>query len=253
MTDSVSAAEPRQSEVPAPSAREPLSAPAAPSAAAAAAALDPSVAAARLSAAAPSTEPEQYSLAAPAEVRAALEAVLFVVDSPVSVPALASALQLPTGAVEEGLDALAADLDARGSGLELRQVAGGVRLYTRPAQARWVEAFLLDGQHARLTRAALETLAIIAYRQPVTRGRIAAIRGVNVDTVTRTLLSRGLIVESGADPQTGGGLLRTSELFLEKMGLNSLEELPSLAPLLPDLDSLGELDALGEGFGDGGA
>jgi segregation and condensation protein B len=101
-----------------------------------------------------------------------------------------------------------------------------------------VEQFLQEGQRSRLTQAALETLAVIAYRQPVTRARVSAIRGVNVDGVVRTLLARGLIVEVGSDPDTGGGLFRTTDLFLEKMGLNALDELPSLAPLLPDIEGL---------------
>ncbi len=174
----------------------------------------------------------------PAALRGALEAVLFVVDTPLSVEQLAVAVHQPVPAVRDALDELAHELDARGSGIELRDVAGGVRLYTRPEHAETVERFLLDGQRGRLSPAALETLAVIAYRQPVTRARISAIRGVNVDGVVRTLVTRGLIVEAGADPVTGGGLYRTTELFLEKMGLHSLEELPSLAPLLPELDSL---------------
>jgi segregation and condensation protein B len=113
-----------------------------------------------------------------------------------------------------------------------------VRIYTRASVAAQVEVFLQDGQRSRLTQAALETLAVVAYRQPVTRSRVSAIRGVNVDGVVRTLTTRGLVVEAGSDPETGGGLLRTTELFLEKMGLTSLAELPSLAPLLPDLDGL---------------
>jgi segregation and condensation protein B len=172
----------------------------------------------------------------PRALRAAIEAVLFVVESPVTTAGLATVLQRPTGEVEEAVRELAHDLGARSSGIELREVAGGVRLYTRPELASWVEAFLLDGQRTRLTQAALETLAVIAYRQPVTRARISAIRGVNVDGVVRTLTARGLIVEVGTDPDTGGGLYRTAELFLEKMGLRSLDELPSLAPLLPELD-----------------
>jgi segregation and condensation protein B len=171
-------------------------------------------------------------------LRAAVEAILFVVESPVTAAALASALRKPTGEIEAALAELTADLDARASGVELRDVAGGVRLYTRPEFASWVEAFLLDGQRTRLTQAALETLAVIAYRQPVTRARISAIRGVNVDGVVRTLTTRGLITEVGADPDTGGGLYRTTEAFLEKMGMRSLDELPSLAPLLPELDGV---------------
>jgi segregation and condensation protein B len=182
-------------------------------------------------------------LSDPAELRAALEAVLFVVDTPLEVTSLAAAFELPVEIVGTALAELGAELDERGSGVELRSVAGGVRLYTRPAHSSWVEAYLLDGQRSKLSQAALETLAVIAYRQPVTRSRIAAIRGVNVDGVTRTLLSRGLIAEVGADPETGGGLYRTTDSFLEKMGLQSLDELPSLAPLLPEIDGL-DIDEL---------
>lgn len=179
----------------------------------------------------------------PARLQSAVEAILFVVDAPLTVAAIASALQRPTVEVERAVDALVRSYDERDAGVELREVAGGVRIYTRPDVAPYVEQFLQDGQRSRLSQAALETLAVIAYRQPVTRARVAAIRGVNVDGVVRTLLSRGLIVEVGADPQTGGGLYKTSELFLERMGMQSLDELPSLAPLLPELDSL-EYDQL---------
>jgi segregation and condensation protein B len=174
----------------------------------------------------------------PDRLAAALEAILFVVEAPVPVAALASALQQTTAAVESALAALRSGYDERGAGVELREVAGGVRIYTRPEHAEAVEQFLQEGQRSRLTQAALETLAVIAYRQPVTRSRVSAIRGVNVDGVVRTLLARGLIVEVGTDPETGGGLFRTTDLFLEKMGLNSLDELPSLAPLLPDVEGL---------------
>lgn len=175
---------------------------------------------------------------APGRLAAALEAILFVVEAPVSVAALAAAVQQPTDAVVAALDELRSGYDERGAGIELREVAGGVRIYTRPDHAAVVEHFLQEGQRSRLTQAALETLAVIAYRQPVTRSRISAIRGVNVDGVVRTLLARGLIVEVGTDPETGGGLFRTTDLFLEKMGLTSLDELPSLAPLLPDVAGL---------------
>ncbi|MCW2495363.1 SMC-Scp complex subunit ScpB [Jatrophihabitans sp.] len=174
----------------------------------------------------------------PAELAAAVEAILFVVDLPLSVAALASALRQPTPAIETALASLRAGYDERSAGIELRDAAGGVRIYTRPVYARHVERFLQDGQRSRLSQAALETLAVIAYRQPVTRSRVSAIRGVNVDGVVRTLLSRGLIVEVGSDPESGAGLFRTSELFLERMGMQTLDELPSLAPLLPDLEGL---------------
>jgi segregation and condensation protein B len=177
-------------------------------------------------------------LADPDTLRAAVESVLFVSDAPVSVTALASGLQRPVPEIQAALAALIKDLDERASGIQLREVGDGVRLYTRPELASWIEAFLMDGQRVRLTQAALETLAVIAYRQPVTRARISAIRGVNVDGVVRTLITRGLITEVGADPDTGGGLYRTTELFLERMGLRSIDELPSLAPLLPELSGL---------------
>jgi segregation and condensation protein B len=179
----------------------------------------------------------------PDRLAAAIEAILFVVESPVTVTALATAVQQPTDAVQAALDALQAAYDERGAGIELRAVAGGVRIYTRADHADVVEQFLQEGQRSRLTQAALETLAVVAYRQPVTRSRVSAIRGVNVDGVVRTLLARGLIVEVGSDPETGGGLFRTTELFLEKMGLNSLDELPSLAPLLPEVEGLDSITA----------
>ena len=182
----------------------------------------------------PSTAP----LPDPALLGAAVEAILFVVEAPVTAAAIAAALKTPEPEVLAAIHALRRDYDERGAGIEVREVAGGVRLYTRPTVAPQVEVFLQDGQRSRLTQASLETLAVVAYRQPVTRARVSAIRGVNVDGVIRTLLSRGLVVEVGTDPDTGGGLLRTTDLFLEKMGMTSLDELPSLAPLLPDLDGL---------------
>lgn len=178
------------------------------------------------------------SLADPRDLLAAVEAILFVVDVPLSAATLGAALDVPVADVEAALADLAAGYDARGAGIELRAAAGGVRLYTRPAVASHVERFLQDGQRSRLSQAALETLAVIAYRQPVARSRVSAIRGVNVDGVVRTLVSRGLIVEVGTDPETGAGLFGTTDLFLERMGMQSLEELPSLAPLLPDVAAL---------------
>jgi segregation and condensation protein B len=182
--------------------------------------------------------PHVAPLTDPTQLRAAIEAILFVVDSPITAQSIAIAIQVPTADIETALAELRADYDEREAGIELRDVAGGVRFYTRPAVAEQVEVFLQDGQRSRLTQASLETLAVVAYRQPVTRSRVSAIRGVNVDGVVRTLTTRGLVVEAGSDPETGGGLLRTTELFLEKMGLSDLSELPSLAPLLPDLDGL---------------
>jgi segregation and condensation protein B len=177
-------------------------------------------------------------LADPDVLRGALEALLFVADAPVELTQLAATVQRPVDEVAEMLAAITADLDARGTGWQLRPAAPGFRLYTRDQYAPVVESFLLDGQRSRLSQAALETLAVIAYKQPVTRARISAIRGVNVDGVVRTLLARGLITEIGSDPETGGGLYRTTDTFLEKMGIATVDELPSLAPLLPELDTL---------------
>ena len=167
-----------------------------------------------------------------------LEALLLVTDEPVAAVTLAAVAEAPTPDVEAALRALADEYDRAGRGFELRLVAGGWRLYTRAECAPWVERFVLDGQSARLTQAALETLAVIAYRQPVTRARISAVRGVNVDGVVRTLLARGLVAEAGQDPDTAGTLYRTTPLLLERLGLQSLDDLPALAPLLPELSEL---------------
>jgi segregation and condensation protein B len=169
---------------------------------------------------------------------AALEAVLLVTDEPVPAMTLAQVVERPTGEVEAVLERLAREYADAGHGFELRQVAGGWRLYTRADCAPYVERFILDGQQARLTQAALETLAVIAYRQPVTRQRVSAVRGVNVDGVVRTLVARGLVVEAGADEETGAIRYRTTNYLLERLGLQSLDELPSLAPLLPELDDV---------------
>ncbi|WP_024874664.1 SMC-Scp complex subunit ScpB [Saccharomonospora piscinae] len=181
---------------------------------------------------------ELPDLTGEAALRSALEALLLVVDSPANEESLAGALEQPVERVTETLRTMALDLTDRGSGMELRRVGEGWRLYTRDTYAPFVEKLLLDGQRSKLTRAALETLAVIAYRQPVTRSRVAAVRGVNVDGVVRTLLARGLIEENGADPETGGTLYVTTELFLERLGLSSLTDLPPIAPLLPEVDSI---------------
>jgi segregation and condensation protein B len=172
------------------------------------------------------------------DLRAGIEAILLVVDEPVSELTLAEVLERPQHQVAETLRALAASYTEERRGFELRQVAGGWRLYTRPEYAEVVERFVLDGQQARLTQAALETLAVIAYRQPVSRGRVAAVRGVNSDGVIRTLQSRGLVEEAGTDPESGAILYRTTSYLLERLGLTSLDELPPLAPLLPDIADL---------------
>jgi|tagenome__1003787_1003787.scaffolds.fasta_scaffold20861606_2 segregation and condensation protein B len=202
--------------------------------------LPPPVAAAPAPAPEPEPEPEQLEIALlePEELRGGLEALLFVVDNPVDVPTLAAALRCPPSQVTEGLAALAEDYDRRQSGLTLRRVGEGWRLYTREDYAEVVERYLVGGQTSRLTQAALETLAVIAYRQPVTRARVSAIRGVGVDGVMRTLIARGLVHEVGTDPDSGGGLYETTPLFLERLGLTGLDELPELAPLLPETSAV---------------
>ena len=191
---------------------------------------------------APDDEPEEpleaLELLGPEELRGGLEALLFVMSDPVDEQTLASALRCGPDQVREGLTELADDYDQRRAGITLRRVGEGWRLYTRDEHAGVVERFLVDGQKSRLTQAALETLAVIAYRQPVTRARIAAIRGVGVDGVMRTLLGRGLVHEVGTDPDSGGGLYGTTPLFLEKIGLTSLADLPELAPLLPETSTM---------------
>lgn len=178
-------------------------------------------------------------------VSAAIEAVLLVVDEPVSEVELAQVLERPREEVAGTLRALSADYSAGGRGFDLRCVAGGWRLYTRAECAPVVERFVRDGQQARLTQAALETLAVVAYRQPVSRARVSAVRGVSCDGVMRTLVSRGLVEEAGVDPEGGALLYRTTGHFLERLGLRSLEELPPLAPLLPEASALEEGDRHG--------
>jgi segregation and condensation protein B len=176
-----------------------------------------------------------------ADLDSALEALLLVVDSPVEEEALATAVDTTPLRVAEHLRLMSDRYTDQDRGIDLRRAGGGWRFYTRDRYAPYVEKLLLDGQRAKLTRAALETLAVIAYRQPVTRARVAAVRGVNCDGVIRTLLARGLVEETGTDVETGGFLYRTTELFLERLGLSSLDDLPPIAPLLPEVDSIDEL------------
>jgi segregation and condensation protein B len=171
-------------------------------------------------------------------LRRDVEAVLLVADEPVPVGLLASVVLAEEDEVAEVLQALAQEYDRDDRGFELRRLGGGWRLFTRADCADAVERFVRDGQQARLTQAALETLAVVAYRQPVTRSRISAVRGVNVDGVVRTLLARGLIVEAGTDPGSAATTYRTTPLLLEKLGLDALSDLPSLAPFLPEIDDL---------------
>ena len=171
-------------------------------------------------------------------LRPALEAVLMVADQPLPPAALATSVGYPVAEVEQALSALAAEYTDQGRGFDLRNVAGGWRFYTREEYAAVVEGFVLEGQQARLTQAALETLAVVAYKQPVSRARVSAIRGVNVDGVMRTLLARGLVEEAGQDESTGAHLYRTTSYFLERIGVTGLDELPELAPYLPEMDDL---------------
>ncbi len=184
----------------------------------------------------------------PGGAAAALEAVLMVADEPVPAVQLATVLGLPTPEVDALLAELAAEYrgerGGRPRGFELREAGGGWRVYSAPAHADVVGRFVLDGQAARLTQAALETLAVIAYRQPVTRGQVSAVRGVNVESVVRTLVSRGLVAEVGTEP-SGAVLYGTTPYFLERMGMTSLDQLPPLAPYLPDLEALGAVDEQG--------
>ncbi len=175
------------------------------------------------------------------EFDGALESVLLVVDTPIDEKQLAAVFDQPVKRVTQALRRLAARYTEQRSGIDLRRIGDGWRFYTRDRFAPFVEKLLLDGQRAKLTRAALETLAVIAYRQPVTRARIAAVRGVNVDGVIRTLVARGLIAETGTDSDTGGLLYRTTELFLERLGLSSLDDLPAIAPLLPEVDAIDDV------------
>ncbi|MER1995355.1 MAG: SMC-Scp complex subunit ScpB [Arthrobacter sp.] len=190
----------------------------------------------------------------PGGLRAAAEAVLMVASEPLSAESLGLALGISPSAAGQLLDDLRKEYDGytgdgpdglravEPRGFELREVAGGWRIYSRPAFSDVVGQFVLEGQSARLSQAALETLAVIAYRQPVTRGRISAIRGVNVDSVVRTLIQRGLVTEAGTEPETGSLLYVTTPLFLEKLGLGSVEELPEIAPHLPGLENLPDFE-----------
>ncbi|MEV7982417.1 SMC-Scp complex subunit ScpB [Streptomyces sp. NPDC086519] len=172
------------------------------------------------------------------DLKPALEAVLMVVDEPATAEHLARLLERPRQTITKALRALAEEYTAQGRGFELRFVAGGWRFYTRAEYAPAVERLVLEGQTARLTQAALETLAVVAYRQPVSRSRVSVVRGVNCDGVMRTLLQRGLVEEAGTEPETGAILYRTTNYFLERMGLRGLDELPELAPFLPEAEAI---------------
>jgi segregation and condensation protein B len=177
------------------------------------------------------------------KLTALVEAVLMVAEKPVPAAEIAAGLDARRADVEVVLRELAADYARDGRGFSLRDIGGGWRFYAADDCAPWVERFVLAGQTAKLSQAALETLAVVAYQQPVSRGRISAVRGVSVDGVIRTLTARGLVEETGTDHETGAILYRTTDYFLERMGLRSLEELPPLAPLLPGIEDVEEIVA----------
>jgi len=179
------------------------------------------------------------------DLRGSLEALLIVADEPASVTQLASFVERPMPEVVEALNELACSYVNDDRGFELRETAAGWRFYSSAAFAPVVERYVLDGQQARLTQASLETLAVVAYKQPVSRGRVSAVRGVNCDGVMRTLAARGLIEEVGVESGSGASLFRTSQYFLERMGLSSIADLPDIAPYLPDLDALDDLSSDG--------
>lgn len=176
---------------------------------------------------------------------AAVEALILMAEEPVAAATLADAIEAPVEEVTQALVELSRFYDDTGRGFELRHVGGGWRLYARPQHAEVIGKWVLSGQQARLSQAALETLSVVAYLQPISRGRVSAVRGVNVDGVMRTLAARNLIEEAGIDEDSGAAVFRTTDCFLERMGLSSLAELPPLAPHLPDATDLeAELGAL---------
>lgn len=175
-------------------------------------------------------------------LRAAIEALLTVAETPLSIVTIAGALEVPINEVRSEIEALVGEYDSAhdgaGRGFELREVGGGWRFFVRQTHDWGVRQLVANENPAKLSQAALETLAVIAYRQPISRGQISSIRGVNVDSVVRTLISRGLVSELYTDAETGASMFGTTELLLEQLGINSLEELPAISPYLPDQDSI---------------
>jgi segregation and condensation protein B len=172
------------------------------------------------------------------DIPRALEAIFMIADEPQTLVSLATAVGAPIAAVRQAIEALVADYDGEGSGpkrgFELREVGGGWRVYVRGEFDDVVRDFVLTQNPTRLSQAALETLAVIAYKQPISRGSIASIRAVNVDSVVRTLLGRGLITEAYTDSETGAIHYATTDLMLTQLGINSIDELPHISPLLAD-------------------
>lgn len=189
-------------------------------------------------AAGPATQTAPATQAAPVDIDRAVEAILMIADEPQSLVSLATALRRPVKAVHEAVNRLVADYDGVDGtvvrGFELREVGGGWRFYVRADYDDVVADFVTSENPSRLSQAALETLAVIAYKQPITRSSIAAIRAVNVDSVVRTLAGRGLITELFTDSETGAINYGTTPLMLQQLGINSLDELPPISPLLAD-------------------
>ena len=183
---------------------------------------------------------EDESVVEPAAITAPLEALLLMATEPMPTAELAQAVRAPVALVERALAHLAEFYDETGRGFELRYVGGGWRYWTRAEHAELIGGWLIEGQHAKLSQAALETLAVVAYLQPISRSRVSAVRGVNVDGVLRTLVTRDLVHEVDRDPETGAMLFGTTGEFLERLGLPGLDDLPPIAPHLPDAS---ELDA----------
>lgn len=178
------------------------------------------------------------ALTTPDQVAPAVEALLLMATESMDGMTLAQAVGAPVEVVERACHTLADFYTETGRGFELRHVGGGWRLWTRPEHGDLIHAWVLQGQHAKLSQAALETLAVIAYLQPISRARVSAVRGVNVDGVVRTLFGRGLVEEAEHDDRGGAVLLRTTDRFLERMGMGSLDDLPDLAPHLPEASDL---------------
>jgi segregation and condensation protein B len=174
-------------------------------------------------------------------IEGAIEAILMIADAPISLVALATALEIPVNQVRDAVIKLRDDYDGKSSisarGFELREVAGGWRIYVRQNYDWAVKMFIANENPTKLSQAALETLSVIAYKQPIARGQIASIRGVNVDSVVRTLTSRGLVTELYTDSETGAIHYGTTSLLLEQLGINSLDQLPPISPYLPDINS----------------
>lgn len=183
-------------------------------------------------------EEEHEAPRTPVDLERAIEAILMVADEPMPLVSLATALNAPIAAVRQSVERLVADYDGESGGpargFELREVGGGWRIYVRSDYDDIVKDFVLTQNPTKLSQAALETLAVIAYKQPISRGAVAAIRAVNVDSVVRTLLGRGLIQEAYTDNETGAIHYETTPLLLTSLGINSIDELPPISPLLPD-------------------